>query len=69
MYAWKIKVILNSGKELTMYYAGEENKSEDVARKVVSGVENTFNGFLSEDKKTNILVKASQIAAMEISVE
>lgn len=67
MYTWKIKVILNSGKELTMYYTGEENNSNDIVKKVVNGGDNTFNGFLSEDKKANILVKVSQIAAMEIS--
>ena len=51
MNKWKIEIILNSGKELTVYYKGYETNSTDVCKNVVCGGENTFNGFSNEDYK------------------
>ena len=45
MNKWKIEIILNSGKELTVYYKGYEINSTDVCEQVVGGGENTFYGF------------------------
>lgn len=69
MYKWKIDIILKSGKELTVYYAGEEDNSNGVANKVLkSTTANTFNGFSNEDNTANILVCVGEIATISISV-
>lgn len=68
MYKWKIEFILKSGKELTTYYAGNENNSGDVAKKMLAGNENTIYGFSNEDGTTNIFVKIGEIAVASISV-
>lgn len=67
-YKWKIDIILKSGKELTVYYVGNENSSSEVANIVINGNDDTFNGFNNIDKSTNILVKVGEIAAMSISL-
>lgn len=67
MYKWKIEFILKSGKELTVYYAGNENNSGDVAKKMLAGSENTINGFYNEDGTKNIFVKLGEIATASIS--
>ena len=67
MYKWKIEFILNSGKELTVYYAGSENNSTDVAKKMLTGNENTINGFSNEDGTKNIFVNIGEVAAASIS--
>ena len=68
MNKWKIDIILKSGKELTVYYVGNENSSAEVANIVIGGNADTFNGFSNVDKSTNILVKVGEIAAMSISL-
>ena len=67
MYAWKIEFILKSGKELTVYYRGIENNSDSVANKMLTGNENTINGFGNEDGAKNIFVKIGEIASASIS--
>jgi hypothetical protein len=66
MNKWKIEIILNSGKELTVCYKGYETNSTDVCKKVVCGGENTFNGFSNEDGTGNVLIKVGEISAMTI---
>lgn len=66
MNKWKIEIILNSGKELTVYYKGYETNSTDVSKKVLCGGERTFNGFSNEDGTGNVLIKVGEIAAMTI---
>lgn len=67
MYKWKIEFILKSGKELTIYYKGYENNSTAVANKLLTGNENTINGFGNEDGTKNIFVKIGEVAAASIS--
>lgn len=67
MYKWKLEFILKSGKELTVYYSGAENSSLAVATKLLTGNENTMNGFLNEAGTKNIFVKIGEIAAASIS--
>ena len=67
MYKWKLDFILKSGKELTVYYRGAESTSSDVARKMLTGNENSLNGFANEDETKNIFVKVGEIAAASIS--
>lgn len=67
MYKWKIQFILKSGKELTVYYKGNENSSGMVASKMLTGNENTINGFSNEDETQNIFVKIGEIASASIS--
>lgn len=68
MNRWKIEIILNSGKELTVYYKGNETKSGYVANKMLTGSEGTINGFGNEDGTKNIFVKISEIASASISI-
>lgn len=68
MYKWKIEIILKSGKELIVYYKGVENNSTAVATNVLTGNENTMNGFSNEDTTKNIFVNISEIAAASISI-
>ena len=63
MYAWKIEFI----KELTVYYRGIENNSDSVANKMLTGNENTINGFSNEDGTKNVFVKIGKIASASIS--
>ena len=67
MYSWKIELILNSGKELTVYYRGYENNFEAVANKMLTGNPNTMNGFNNDDGTKNIFVKIGEIASASIS--
>ena len=67
MYEWKIDIILKSGKELTVYYKGQEKYSSDVADKFFTGNENTLNGFSNKDRTKNIFVKIGEVAAVSIS--
>jgi hypothetical protein len=67
MYAWKIEIILNSGKELTAYDKNDFNNSTDVANKVMAGVNNEIVGLGNKEGTANILVKKSEIAAITIS--
>ena len=68
MYKWKIKFILKSGKELTVYYEGAENSSHAVAEKTLTGNDNELNGFSNEYGTENIFVKIGEIASASISV-
>ena len=67
MYKWEIEIILKSGKELTVYYKGDENNSMAVANKMLAGRENTMNGFNNDDGTKNIFVNISEIASASIS--
>ncbi len=67
MYKWKIEIILKSGKEITVYYRGYENESGKVANKMLTGNENTINGFINDDGTKNIFVKIGEIASASIS--
>ena len=67
MYRWKLEFVLKCGKELTVYYEGIENSSGAVATKMLTGNENTINGFGNEDGTKNIFVKIGEIASASIS--
>lgn len=68
MYKWKIEIIFKSGKELTVYYNGYENDSGKVANKMLTGNDNTINGFGNEDGTKNVFVKIGEIASASISI-
>ena len=68
MYKWKIEFILKSGQELTVYYKGNEHGSGAVAQKMLTGNENTLNGFMNKDETKNIFIKVGEIAAASISI-
>ena len=68
MYKWKLEFILKSGKEITVYYEGDENNSDAVAKKMLVGNENIINGFGSKDGTKNIFVKIGEIASASISI-
>lgn len=67
MYRWKLEFVLKSGKELTVYYEGAESNSREVANQMLTGNENTMNGFSNKDNTANIYVKLGEIAAASIS--
>ena len=67
MKKWKIEFILKSGKEVTVYYKGYESNSTDVANKMLTGNENTMNGFSNEDDTKNVFVKIGEVATASIS--
>lgn len=68
MNKWKIDIILNSGKELTVYYKGYEDSSGKVADKISVGNLNTINGFSNENGTQNIFVRIGEIAVAAISI-
>lgn len=67
MYKWKIEIILKSGKELTVYYQGYENDSLKVANKMLTGNDNSMNGFNNKDDTEHIFVKIGEIACASVS--
>ena len=66
MNKWKIDIILNSGKELTVCYEGPEMNTGAVAEKVLTGSRNSLVGFASEDGAKNVLITVGEIAAASI---
>lgn len=68
MHKWKIEIMFKSGKELTVYYKGDETSSGEVAKKVLTGNSGTLNGFSDKDNTKNIFVKIDEIEAASISV-
>ena len=67
MYRWKIEIILNSGKELTVYYEGIESNSDTAANTTLTGSPNNLSGFSNEDGTKNIFVRLGEVAAFAIS--
>lgn len=67
MYKWKIEITLKSGKELTVYYKGNENNSSAVAEKMLTGDLNSLMGFGNEDGTKNIFIKLGEIIVASIS--
>ena len=67
MYEWKIDIILKSGKELTVYYKGQEKYSSDVVNNFFTGDVNTLTGFSNKDRTKNIFVRIGEVAAVSIS--
>lgn len=67
MYTWKIEIVLRSGKEITVYYKGDESSSLDVANKMLTGNENALNGFSDKDHIKHIFVRIGEIASASIS--
>lgn len=67
MYKWKIDIILKSGKELTVYHQGDQNNSHAVATALLTGRENTLNGFSNKNGTENIFINISEIACASIS--
>ena len=68
MYKWKIEFVLKSGKELTAYYKGTEDNTTDVANKILTGDDNSMNGFSDKDKTKHIFIKIGEIASASISI-
>lgn len=66
MYKWKIDIILKSGKEITVYYKGDEDSTSKVANKVLVGNIDSLVGFGSEDGTKNIFVRLGEIATASI---
>jgi hypothetical protein len=52
---------------VTVYYKGYESNSTEVANKMLTGNENTMNGFSNEDGTKNVFVKIGEVATASIS--
>lgn len=68
MYKWKIEIILKSGKEVTVYYQGNETNSEAVGKKVLIGQEKDMICFNNVDNTKQIAIKLGEIASAAISI-
>lgn len=66
MNKWEIKVILKSGKELSIYYSGKEDNSDDIAKLILNGDVGTFRGFKNMNGHENTLINVGEIAAISI---
>lgn len=71
MYKWKIDIILKiSGKQLAVYYSGNEDNSNAVAELLLNhSYSSSFKGFLNEDGTKNVFVDVNEIASFTISVD
>ena len=67
MNNWKLEITLKSGKELSCYYKGPEDNSNDVANKVLNP-KSIFNGFGDKNGLKNILIRTEEVAVITISV-
>lgn len=71
MYKWKIDIILKiSGKQLTVYYSGDEDNSNAVANLLLDhSYTSNFKGFPNEDGTKNVFVDVTEIASFTISID
>lgn len=67
MYKWNVEVILNSGKELEMYYEGNENNSLDVGKKLLEGSANNVFALCNKTNTKQFFVKIGEVSCMAIS--
>lgn len=68
MYKWKLEFVLNNGVTVVGTWNGEENNSDDVAKKILVGKNNEFIGVIGVDKNHNLFVKREDICALDISI-
>lgn len=68
MYHWKLKYYLKNGTVIEGIYHGNEKDSGEVAKWLLNGDINSFNGCRGADDKSNLLVRNGEIAALDISV-
>ena len=66
MYRWKITYYLKNGTQLKGCYHGPEANTDAVARKLLMGDENTFNGIYDEGEAGTLLVRNDSIDAIDI---
>lgn len=69
MYKWKIEIILNSGKEITVYYENKKNGLLDVGKEILEGNVKDIVAFSDKDRMKQIFIKKEEIAYMAVSVE
>lgn len=68
MYKWVIDIIFKySGKELRVYYSGDENNSSAVAEMLLDHSHNSnFKGFSNANGTKNIFINVNEIASFTI---
>ncbi len=68
MYKWVIDIIFKySGKELRVYYSGDESNSNAVAELLLDHSYNSnFKGFSNVDGTKNIFINVNEIASFTI---
>jgi hypothetical protein len=67
MYKWKLEIILNSGKEITAYYNGNEMTSTDVMNEVLVKHSCTFYGVSNKNRTAEIYIKIADVLVISIS--
>lgn len=53
---WTVEFYMKNGDVIQGMYVGPEASSGDVATKVLSGNDSTFNGLFGEDENHNLFV-------------
>lgn len=69
MYKWEIKFVLKSGYELTVYYGGKEQTTDEVAEKLLTFNNKSFYGFADKSRTRNVFIKMDEVASASISSE
>ena len=67
MNKWRIEYLLKNGELLIGMHIGPETDSDSVARFILNCGDNSFVGTFGENEKHNLLVRVSEIAAIDIS--
>ena len=68
MYKWKIKIILNCGKEIVGQVECDHKTSMDVAEEILSGESQDFYAIGSLDHKKQIFIKIGDVSSMSVSI-
>lgn len=67
MFKWRVMFYMKNGDTFEGYYQGSESESGKVAKKLITGDQNSFTGLYGENDKHNLFVKLGEIQACDIS--
>ncbi len=67
LYTWKIKIYLKNGETIFGLYRSNDQNSSEVANKLLSGNDFTFNAILNQDGAGQLCFRLRDVSAMEIS--
>lgn len=67
LYTWKIKIYLSNGEIVFGLYKCDYKNSSEVANKLLSGNDFTFNAILNQDGGGQLCFRLRDVSAMEIN--
>lgn len=67
MYLWRIRLVMNSGKEIRGYYESQYNDSASTAKELMQGAPNTYNAITDKEKTEQILFKTGDVSVLTLS--